>query len=433
MRAVFFKSLVMVLLTHWGATTTVVAQVPGSLPSASPSKGTPVTPPRSPALGPPVMPYPVGSSPLPPTTLSNPSPPTTLPASPTLPAASASPTSSLGPMPVITPAPGAGKPEKWQTPDREDHPLFRPAAYTLAPGDRINVSISTVPEFSGVYQLMVDGHITLPVIGSVDVQNMTETQAAQEIAQRYTEAQVLVKPTITVILSEMSNVHVAIIGEIVRPGAYIITPDNGELPTLTQVIDKAGGITQQADLQAIEIHRPRRDGAFKVVKSSLWSLLTQGDLSQDIAIRDGDTVVLTAAANIPVEVALKTSQANVTPAQIQVNIMGEVTSPGVQTISTGTALNQALWSAGGFTNRAKKKSVELVRLNSNGTISRRKIDLKPDQPVGDHNPILQNRDVILVDRSSSAKLTDTIGNILNPINSVFSLFNVFRPFFPTSK
>jgi polysaccharide biosynthesis/export protein len=336
-------------------------------------------------------------------------------------------------MPVITPAPGAGKPEKWQTPDREDHPLVRPATYTLAPGDRINVSISTVPEFSGVYQLMVDGHITLPVIGFVDVQNMTETQAAQEIAQRYTEAQVLVKPTITVILAEMSNLHVAVIGEIVRPGAYIIPPDNGELPTLSQVLDKAGGITQQANLQAIEIHRPHRNGQFKVIKSSLWTLLTEGDLSQDIAIRDGDTVVLPTATHIPIEVALKTSSANVTPVQIQINIMGEIAVPGVQTVTTGTALNQALWLAGGFTNRAKKKSVELVRLNANGTISRRKIALNFDQPVGENNPILQNRDVILVDRSASAKLTDRIGNFLTPINSVFSLFNFFKPFFPTSK
>lgn len=331
---------------------------------------------------------------------------------------------------MVTPAPPAGTPSTWQTPDRGQLTPVRPSAYTLAPGDRINVVISNVPEFTGAYQLMEDGHITLPVIGTVDVQGMTEPQAALTIAQRYTEAQVLVKPTITVLLSEMSRMHIAILGEINRPGAYMVTPENGELPKLTQLIEQAGGITQQTNLQAIEIHRPQRDGRMQVIETSLWTLLTTGDLSQDIALRDKDTVILKTASEIPPEVALGVSRANVSPTQIQVNILGEIGSPGVQSLTTGTSLNQALLLAGGFTGRARRKSVELIRLNPNGTVSRRRIPVNLDQPISTNtNPILQSRDVILVDRSIGAKITDTVGTILSPINSIFSLFGVFQPFF----
>ncbi|OUC16554.1 MAG: hypothetical protein B0A82_01005 [Alkalinema sp. CACIAM 70d] len=301
--------------------------------------------------------------------------------------------------------------------------------YTLAPGDRINVVIYNVPEFTGAYQLMVDGTIMLPVIGAVDVEGMTESEAATTISKLYADAQVLVKPVIMVLLSEMSNVHVAILGEVNRPGAYVVTPKNGELPKLTQIIEEAGGITQQTNLQQIEIRRPLRDGTAEIINSSLWDLLTNGDLSQDIAIRDGDTVILHTATEIPPEVALQVGRANVSPGEIKVNLLGEVLAPGVQTIPTGTSLNEAIMLAGGFGPRAKKKTVELIRLNPNGTVARRKIAINLDKPINsDSNPILQSRDVILVDRSLGAKITDTIGNILTPINSIFSLFGVFRQF-----
>jgi polysaccharide export outer membrane protein len=71
----------------------------------------------------------------------------------------------------------------------------------------------------------------------------------------------------------------------------------------------------------------------------------------------------------------------------------------------------------------------LIRLNVNGTVSRRRVEIDLDQSINeDSNPILQSQDVILVNRSLEARITDTIGNILSPINSIFSLFDVFSPF-----
>jgi polysaccharide biosynthesis/export protein len=340
----------------------------------------------------------------------------------------------LGPMPPTPSAEAAGDPDQWDTPDRSEQLLERPNTYTLVPGDRVNVAISTVPEFSGVYQLMVDGRITLPVIGPLDIQGMTEPEAALHIAKHYAAAKVLVKPTITVILAEMSNLHVAILGEVNRPGSYVITPKNGELPKLTQIIEQAGGITQQTDLRSIQIQRPLRSGRFRLVRTSLWQLLVQGDLSQDLAIRDGDTITLNTAENMSLDVAKLVARSNVAGQEIAVNLVGEVFSPGIQKITVGTSLNQVLLTAGGFTGQAKKKSIELMRLNANGTISRQKIAIDYGQPVGsERNPVLQNQDVILVDRNLGARVTDKIGNILSPINSVLSLFNLFSPFVPKSR
>ncbi|MBE9033259.1 SLBB domain-containing protein [filamentous cyanobacterium LEGE 11480] len=336
----------------------------------------------------------------------------------------------LGPMPLIRTPPPAGDPESWQVPDRGRPKRIRAETYKLAPGDRINVAIATVPEFSSVYQVMVDGRITLPVIGQVDVEGMTEPEAAQHIAKRYTDTQVIVKPTITVVLAEMSNLHVAVLGEVNRPGAYIAPPQNGELPRLTEIIERAGGITQQTDLKNIKIRRPMRNGRDRIVTASLWQLLMQGDLSQDVAIRDGDTIFLQTAKDIPVEVALRVGRSNVAPTEIQINVMGEVNAPGLQAVRNGTSLNQAIMQAGGFSNRAKKKKIELLRLNPNGTVTHRKIAIDLKKPIDVQlNPILQDRDVIVVDRSIGNKISDTVSKILSPFNSIFALFNTFSPFF----
>ncbi|HEY9620469.1 MAG TPA: SLBB domain-containing protein [Crinalium sp.] len=304
--------------------------------------------------------------------------------------------------------------------------------YTLAAGDRINVIIDNVPEYSGAYQLLVNGSVDLPIIGNLNVMGMTATEAAGAIAQQYADQQILVQPVVSVILAEANIVEVAVTGEVIRPGAYSLQPNNGELPTLTRAIDEAGGITQQADLKQIQIRRQNRSGETEVIQASLWKLLTEGDLSQNIKLRDGDSIVLTTAPAIPSDMAGLMGRANVSPEVIQVNVVGEVNQAGLLQVPPNTPLNQVLLTAGGFTRRARH-SVDLIRMNANGTVSRRRIEVDFGNNVNDEtNPMLQNRDVIIVGRSSLARIADTLGTILSPIGGAFSLFNLFSPFFQGS-
>jgi len=100
-------------------------------------------------------------------------------------------------------------------------------------------------------------------------------------------------------------------------------------------------------------------------------------------------------------------------------------------VSPDTPLNQVLLAAGGFNNRARKGSVELIRLNSNGTVTRRRIHVDLSSGIDEGtNPILTNRDVIIVGRSTLASIGDTLGTLLSPIGQAFSLFNLFNTLFP---
>ena len=96
-------------------------------------------------------------------------------------------------------------------------------------------------------------------------------------------------------------------------------------------------------------------------------------------------------------------------------------------LPANTPLNQAILAAGGFNDsRARRTSVDLIRLNPNGSVTKRQVRVNLAQGISEEfNPILRNNDTIVINRSFLGRTGDTIGAVGNPI---FSLFNFFRLF-----
>jgi len=237
-------------------------------------------------------------------------------------------------------------------------------------------------------------------------------------------------------------INVAIIGEVFRPGPHTITPGSAdvreagtlgndkaastELPTVTQAIQTAGGIRPQADIRKVQILRRPNTSAAQTINIDLWKLLKEGDLSQDIALQAGDTILVPKAEGLTAAEITELSNVSFSPATIDVNVVGEVRQPGVVKIKPSTPLNTAVLAAGGFDNsRANKGKVKLIRLNPDGTVAQRDIEVDFDQPVNEEtNPALRNNDVVLVGRSGLTKFGDTLRNVLSPITSGFGLFRI---------
>ena len=229
------------------------------------------------------------------------------------------------------------------------------------------------------------------------------------------------------------TINVAVVGEVFRPGSYEIVPEGNEStkpPRLTQALGIAGGITPLADIRRLEVQRFTSSGVQKKLDIDLWQLLEVGDINEDIILQEGDTIVIPTATEIDPTEATSIAAASFSPDAINVNVVGEVTSPGAVQIPPNTPLNQALLAAGGFDKRrARQKSVELIRLHPNGTVSKRDIQIDFAAKINEeNNPILHNNDVIVVNRSGLTSFSDGVGNILQPVGRFFSLFNFFRIF-----
>ncbi len=253
-------------------------------------------------------------------------------------------------------------------------------------------------------------------------------------------------------------INIAVVGEVTRPGTYTLaketqtrvqenemgadsglfaareTPGSGETvlqQTVTRAIKMAGGITPVADIRQIQVRRLTRAGTEQIINVNLWQLLEAGDVSQDLALQQGDTVIVPKAENLDALEGAQVANSNFSPDSIKVSLVGEVVKPGAFALGPNTTLNQALVAAGGFNkSRAQMDSVDLIRLNPNGTVSRLSVKVNFSATANeDTNPKLQNNDVIMVRRSSRATFSDNVGGTLAPLSpllGIFRLFNIFR-------
>ena len=89
---------------------------------------------------------------------------------------------------------------------------------------------------------------------------------------------------------------------------------------------------------------------------------------------------------------------------------------------------QAIYASGGPVNwRTNEGNIQLIRLNENGTISQNNIKLNLNQAISSKkNPILQNYDIIKVNRNSFAKTTDSISAITKPLSGIVTAMSLFK-------
>lgn len=236
-------------------------------------------------------------------------------------------------------------------------------------------------------------------------------------------------------------INIAIVGEVYRPGPYTLqggqarTGDAGvpgssgggsSATTVTRALQIAGGIKPQADIRSVQVSRATRTGVPQVFDVDLWQLLQSGDLQPDAILQEGDTVFVPTAIAIDPEEVPELAAASFSPDSIRVNVVGETERTGTLELEPNTSLSQAILAAGGFNNRADEGEAELIRLNPDGTVTRRVIAVNFDEGIDEEsNPLLRNNDVVIVNPSFLANVDDTVGSVLGPVGRVIQ--SIFFP------
>lgn len=337
-------------------------------------------------------------------------------------------------------------------------PSLPPDVYLLGAGDRIQIDIFNVPEYSGEkgqYQILDDGTVNFPLIGYVSLSGMTVEQATQIITQQYKKY--LKRPHITVKVLATRPLQIAIAGEIHKPGSYTIplntglinpgTPTGTQAPTLTRALQLAGGITPLADVRQIKIRRSSFGGKEQIINLNLWSLLETGDLRADLPLRDGDQIFIPTITELnPIESRqlADTNFAAKNGQPIHIVIVGEVLRPGTYTLNNdpktqsfltnnlptispnlsedlsnsslpnlgGTTITAAIKIAGGVTPRANIREISVRRLTRTGTEQTMKINLLDLLQKGDINQdiTLQQGDTIIISKAEQNAPQNNVQN-----------------------
>ncbi|NJP12260.1 MAG: polysaccharide export protein [Leptolyngbyaceae cyanobacterium RU_5_1] len=293
--------------------------------------------------------------------------------------------------------------------------------YVLGGGDRIRVDVFGVPEYSGEYQVLVNGTVNLPLVGNIRVDGMTLKQASTTIAARY--APLLKRSLVTVNLLNARSLRVAVSGEVSRPGSYPLTLEGNKFPSVTRILQTAGGVTRAADLRKVQVRRPQRDGSEKLITLNLWNLLQTGNLRQDLLLRDGDSVFIPASAEVNLAESPEVAAANIASdltQPIRISVVGEVNRPGPRILakestdeksgSVQPTVSQALQQAGGITQLADLRHVQIRRPTRSGAEQTIQVDLWNLLQTGDlkQDLILQQGDTILVPTATALSAEEAI-------------------------
>ena len=157
--------------------------------------------------------------------------------------------------------------------------------YKLQPGDILEVTVWKEPELSREVLIAPDGHVTLPLAGSVSARGKDATELEAELKtglKKYIE-----EPEVTVALKTVSGSRVFVIGKVNRPGMYLL---DGTMDVM-QALSLAGGMTTFADVDNITILR--RQGERQVASRFRYNEVSKGnDLEQNVLLESGDTVVV---------------------------------------------------------------------------------------------------------------------------------------------
>lgn len=339
----------------------------------------------------------------------------------------------IAPVPLSTPNPPTKDiPQKQPATGQASPASFSAgvsrSGYVLGPGDQFKLTVFDYEEFTGPQVVLPDGNISLPIVGSIQAADRTTDELSQEITQRLRTY--LKNPIVTIALNTLRPLRVNISGEVQRPGpiqlASATATTNNNTPakaaTVSAALIEAGGVTRDADIRKVVLKRYRssqQDQKPEEMNINLWDTIWSDKVNRDINLQDGDSLFIPRLAEGDTLDRRIIARSSLSPKTIKVRVVGEVKKPGEIEISPTGSLSGAVAIAGGPTEKADLGQVAFTRLNNDGRIESKSVDLNKLNDIGQ----VQEGDVLIVPKSNSSSLIDTFSQVLSPF---YGLTNLFR-------
>jgi len=272
----------------------------GPVPSPEPPPAVPSTPPPATAaasLPPPAKIEEVAQSPLP-AVLQLPPEEEARTREPAPSQASGMETASLTPAPlaVVAPSKGGSAPSPETPPAVPSAPsasdplrskeerLSSTKLYRIGPEDVLHVSVWNNPELTIDVTVRPDGKISFPLIKEIQAGDFTPMELSDVISRNLKEY--IKDPRVTVIVTQTNSRKVFLVGNVLRPGSYLLRHDM----TLLQALSLAGGFTAFASPRDIKLIRTA--GGKQESRSINYYKMIKGTEVDDYLLKPGDTIVI---------------------------------------------------------------------------------------------------------------------------------------------
>lgn len=165
--------------------------------------------------------------------------------------------------------------------------------HRLQLADRVRVAVYQEDDLTTLARIDARGMVNLPLVQEIQLGGMTIVEAQQTIEKAYREGRFLRSPQVTISVEEYAPREVSIQGQIRNPGRYPLPTESTF--TVSELVTKAGGISDIGKGTAVKITRILSDGTKKIFTVDVDSLIkgAKGDGKIDennILLLPGDVV-----------------------------------------------------------------------------------------------------------------------------------------------
>jgi polysaccharide biosynthesis/export protein len=158
-------------------------------------------------------------------------------------------------------------------------------SFVIGNDDVLAINVWKEPDISRSIPVRSDGKISLPLVGEVQAAGLTPLKLEKDIASKLKNY--ISEPEVTVMVQQVNSQKFNILGQVVRPGSYVIANS----PTVLDAIALAGGFRDFAKQKSVYVLRQGSTGESRIPFN--YKDVSQGkNMSQNIKLQPGDTIIV---------------------------------------------------------------------------------------------------------------------------------------------
>jgi polysaccharide export outer membrane protein len=200
-------------------------------------------------------------------------------------AATSTPVETTEPSPAAAAAPASSPAPRIAPVVRSASAVDMTKEYLIGPEDVLDITVwKNCPDLCRTVPVRPDGKMSLPLVNDVQAAGMTPMDLRQHLTAQL--AEYIPSPEVSVIVREVHNFKVAVVGAVKMPGDYEIKSQ----ATVLELIARAQGLTEFSNRDKIVVLR--QNGAKTERIKFNYRKVAEGDDQDNFYVRAGDIIVV---------------------------------------------------------------------------------------------------------------------------------------------
>jgi polysaccharide export outer membrane protein len=157
--------------------------------------------------------------------------------------------------------------------------------YLIGPEDVLDVQVwKNCPDLCRTMPVRPDGKVSMPLVNDVQAAGLTPMELRRQLTEHLSEF--IPTPEVSVIVREVHNVKVAVVGAVRVPGDYELKSP----ATVLELIARAQGLTEFANRDRVVVLRQNGDTTTRIPFN--YRKVAEGHDQDNFYVRAGDVIVV---------------------------------------------------------------------------------------------------------------------------------------------